>query len=124
VPDEPANDIWVADDDAKLEIERECLVGEVGAAEQRDAFISGDRLGVQCGSRVADGRAPGGGPRPEGGVLPDGLERGGCPNRPMQNSTLVVSTLEDQIDPHSASRSQPEFVNHLRDAERGETNDQ
>lgn len=37
-------------------------------------------------------------------------------------SSSVLSRIRST--PHSASRSHPEFVNHLRDAERGETNDQ
>jgi len=48
VADYAADDVGIADDDAEFEVDRERLISEIGAAEQRDAFIGGNQLGVQA----------------------------------------------------------------------------
>ena len=120
VADYAADDAGVADDDAEFEVDHKRLISEIGAAEQRDAFIGSNQLGVQGGPRCSNHGAPVFGPSPECGVLPDRLEGCGCSYRPVQRATLVGCALEDQVDPHAAPRGPLEFVHHVGDAKCGE----
>src|SRR6266568_61399 len=119
-----ADDVGVADDDAEFEVDRERLVSEIGAAEQRDALICGDQLGVQGRPRGSDHGASVFGPSPECGVLLDGLEGCGCSYWPVQRATLVGCALQNEVDSHAAPGSSFEFAHHLGYPKCGEADDE
>jgi hypothetical protein len=110
VADYATDYVGVADDDAEFEVERERLVSEIGAAEQRDAFVGGDQLGVLGRPGGPNHGVPVFGPSPECGVLTDGLEGYTCSYRPVQRTALVGCTLQNEVDPHASLGSSFEFA--------------
>lgn len=70
VADYTADDVGIAEDDAEFEVDRQRLVGEIGAAEQGDPFVGSDQLGVEGCPGSSNYCAPVFRPSPECDVLP------------------------------------------------------